>query len=182
MVPVSPILFTDTRPTIAFTVSPTRAGRIHHVTECDVRIVLDRLPTELYSRLRTVHFNDRSWGARILGYVTRRRCEISLCALPRRVGLSRFLLHRQSPGTFGAERGGQWSALSIRRFMLYEVLLHEIGHLQIANVEATDERRKFALETKAEGFAAYWRKQLWSQPFDHPDPVHNPPAVGELRR
>src|SRR5688500_4868074 len=179
MVPASPIRFADTGPAITFTVSPTRAGRIHYVTENDVRVVLDRLPPELFSRLRTVHFNDRSWGARILGYVTHSRREIFLCALPRRVSLSRFLLHRQSPRTFGAKRGGQWSALSIRRFMLYEVLLHEVGHLQIVNERSTVERRKFAMETKAEGFAVYWRKQLWSQPLDHPDPVHNPPIDGE---
>jgi serine/threonine protein kinase HipA of HipAB toxin-antitoxin module len=25
-----------------------------------------------------------------------------------------------------------------------------------------------------------WCNRLWSQPFDHPDPVHNPPSADEL--
>lgn len=25
-----------------------------------------------------------------------------------------------------------------------------------------------------------WCERLWSEPFDHPDPVHNPPGVAEL--
>ena len=39
-----------------------RADRVHHVTEEDVRVVVSRLPEELYGRLREVHFSDRSWG------------------------------------------------------------------------------------------------------------------------
>jgi tetratricopeptide (TPR) repeat protein len=41
-------------------------------------------------------------------------------------------------------------------------------------------RRKFAMETKAQEFAMTWCKRLWSEPFDHPNPVHNPPAPEEL--
>jgi hypothetical protein len=33
----------------------------------------------------------------------------------------------------------------------------------------------------AEEFAIEWCGRLWSEPFAHPDPVHNAPGVEELR-
>ncbi len=65
--------------------------------------------------------------------------------------------------------------------MLYDVFLHEIGHLQVIHPKASNPRRKFAHETKAEEFAEVWRKKMWSQPFDHPDPAHHPPSKEESR-
>jgi tetratricopeptide (TPR) repeat protein len=70
--------------------------------------------------------------------------------------------------------------MAVRRFMLYDVFLHELGHLQVVDEKATSVRRKFAMETKAQQFAMYWCKRLWSEPFDHPDPVHNPPTKEEM--
>jgi len=64
--------------------------------------------------------------------------------------------------------------------MLYEVLLHEIGHLQVILPKAKDPNRKFASESKAREFASFWRKELWSERYEHPDPVHNPPSREEL--
>ena len=145
-----------------------------------MRVVLSRLPEDAYSRLRGVHFNDRSRGARTLGYVNRGRREVALCALPRRMSLTRFLVKGQSPRAFGARRGAQWSQLAIRRFILYDVLLHEIGHLQVIDERAKTTRRRFAHETKAQEFAMYWCRRLWSGPIDHADPVHNPPGTEEL--
>jgi hypothetical protein len=60
--------------------------------------------------------------------------------------------------------------------MLYHVFLHELGHLQLVYENARSVRLKFAHEKLAEKFAVEWRKRLWSQPFFHPDPVHNPPC------
>ena len=37
-----------------------------------------------------------------------------------------------------------------------------------------------AMETKAEEFAAVWRKRLWADPFEHPDAAHRPPSEAEL--
>jgi len=76
---------------------------------------------------------------------------------------------------FGAVRGTQWPRLAVRRFLLYEVFLHELGHLQIVNPKAKTPRRRFASETLAQEFANHWRGILWAKPFDHPDSVHNPP-------
>ena len=146
-----------------------------------------RLPDTVWSRLRAVHFNDRSWGRRRLGYVNAGRCEIAICALPPRVSLTKFLdyprfrLHRshRSPRNFGAVRGRQWPELAVRRFTLYHVFLHELGHLQVVDSKAKRMRRKFAGETRAQEFADYWRTRLWLNRFDHRDPVHNPPSTEE---
>jgi hypothetical protein len=64
--------------------------------------------------------------------------------------------------------------------LLYDTLLHEIGHLQIVNEAARSLRRRFADERLAQEFADEWRERLWAQVFDHPDPVHNPPSQDEL--
>lgn len=164
--------------------------RRHYIDGRDVDVVLSRLPPEVWSRLRAVHFNDRGRGCRWLGYVNFGRREFAICALPPRVSLTRFLVRgtlssrllRQTPAEFGAAHGRQWPSLAIRRFMLYDVFLHELGHLQIVNPRANRMRRRFASETKAQEFANYWRRRLWSQPFHHDDPVHNPPSKLELAR
>ena len=138
----------------------------------DIDVLLSRLPTSLWERLRAVHFNDRGRGNRVAGYVNRGRREIALCALPANVSLGPYLI-RRSPRLFGAERGRQWSEVAVRRFMLYEVLLHELGHLQIVDSKANTIRRRFAGETKAQAFANYWRTRLWSERLDHADDAHN---------
>lgn len=108
------------------------------------------------------------------------RREITLCALPPRIGLTTALHKRQSAEEFGAERGQKWPRLAVRRFMLYYVFLHELGHLQLINKHAPSARRKFADETLAHAFAIDWRHKLWSESFQHIDPVHLPPAQLEI--
>jgi hypothetical protein len=166
-------------PQVKFSLSIPGADRIHYVSEEDVRIVLSRLPVELWTRLRRVHFNDRSRGARVLGYVNRGRREIALCALPPRVSLTRFLVRGQTPEQFGAARGKQWPTLAVRRFMLYDVFLHELGHLQLINKDTTSVRLKFAHEKLAQAFAIQWNQRLFLEPFVHPDLVHNTPTIQE---
>lgn len=166
--------------TIRFSDSPPKGDRIHHITADDVRVVLSRLPDEIHHRLRAVHFNDQSRGARTLGYVNRGRREIALCALPPRISLTRFLVKGQSPELWGARRGTQWPRLAVRRFMLYDTFLHELGHLQVVNENAKSVRRKFAMETLAKEFANHWRRELWKQDFEHPDPVHFPASQAEI--
>lgn len=166
---------------VRYPVSPPDGDRVHHVSPDDVRVVLSRLPEDAYDRLNVVHFNDQARGDRTLGYpTTRGRREVALCALPPRMSRTPFLTRRQSPREFGARRGAQWPTLAIRRFLLYDVLLHEIGHLQIIVPGHRNPNREFASESKAQEFADLWRRELWSRPFDHPDPVHNPPSADEL--
>ncbi len=164
-------------PQVKFSRCIPGADRIHYVNEEDVRIVLSRIPVELWQQLRAVHFNDRSRGARVLGYVNRERRDVALCALPPRVSLRGC---GQPPEQFGAKRGQKWPTIAVRRFMLYYVLLHELGHLQPVDKHARSVRLKFAKEKLAHAFAVRWRKRLWAEPFVHPDPVHNPPAVEEF--
>jgi tetratricopeptide (TPR) repeat protein len=165
---------------IAFSCHQPRGDRRHFVSEEDVRVVLERLPSWLSERLKAVHFDDRGRGRRCPGYVRQGRDEIALCALPPRVSLATFLRRSQSPGQFGALRGCQWPALAVRRFMLYDVFLHELGHLQVIDRKANSTRRRFASERRAQDFAEHWCRELWSQPCEHPDPVHGPPSPDEL--
>ena len=102
------------------------------------------------------------------------------CAFPPTVSGFTSRKWRCSPKTFGAMRGKQWPRLAVRRFFLFDVFLHELGHLQIVDPDAKTDRRRFASETLAQRFANQWRCKLWSEHFDHPDPVHNPPGSEEL--
>lgn len=63
--------------------------------------------------------------------------------------------------------------------MLYDVFLHELGHLQLINERSSSARLKYAHEKLAQSFAMEWCDRLWSNPFEHPDPVHNPPSPYE---
>ena len=112
-------------PKVTFTYSQVGCDRKHYLTEEDVRVVLSRLPAEAWNGLRKVHFNDKSRDARRLGYANPRSHEIAICALPPRVSMTAAMLRGQSPELFGAVRGRQWPELAVRRFLLYDVLLHE---------------------------------------------------------
>jgi hypothetical protein len=67
----------------------------------------------------------------------------------------------------------------VRRFLLYDTLLHELGHLQLVRPKGRTWDRRVASETLAEQFATLWRRRLYSEPFDHSDPVHNAPTEDE---
>jgi hypothetical protein len=161
---------------IKFSITIPGGDRRHYLTEEDVMVVLSRLPEETWRRLRAVHFNDHGGHFRVLGYVTRGSCEIAICALPPRMSLSAALAPGESCEQFGAKRGEKWPLLAIRRYLLYDVFLHELGHLQVVNARTKSERLRFAREKCAQEFADRWRKKLWSEHFDHPDPVHNAPV------
>lgn len=164
---------------IKYSYTRPREFRKHYIDADDVRVLLERLPEWTWSRLRAVHFNDESLGVRRLGYVDHGRREIAICALPPNVSLARHVV-RSSPRQFGAVRGMQWPERAARRFMLYDVLLRELGYLQVIDPKARSARRKFASRTKAREFAYRWRARLWSKPFEHPDPIHNRPTELEL--
>ena len=152
------------------------------VSYSDVDLVLKRLPDTVLKRLRDVFIRPWSLGVRQLGYVTKRgRRDIILCGtLPVRLSLGRFLTKPQRPMDFGAEPRCQWTPWAIRLFLLYDVLLHELGHLKIVNHKSKEYRRKFAYETIAQEFANYWRYELWSTSFTHKDPIQNPPCTEEI--
>jgi hypothetical protein len=154
---------------------------VRYVSEKDVRIVLERVPGHLRERLRDVFHTYRSGGVRYLGFVRRRgRRDINLCSvLPPRVSLGRFIVRGQSASEFGAPSRGQWPPWAVRRFLLYDTLLHELGHLQLVRPRASRWDRRYASETLAQQFADDLRRQLWAAPFEDPDPVHSPPKSDE---
>ena len=116
------------------------------------------------------------WGDRRLGYVRRGSDEIDFCALRRgsaSLASCGEASHLLSSGRFAAVSGpgspcvGSCSTTSCR---------HELGHIQVVDGKAKSTRRRFASETSTQEFAEHWCRELWSRPFDHPDPVHNPPT------
>ena len=155
---------------------------VRYISHDDLEIVKKRIPKEFCTRLRDVFIWSESYGVRELGFVTHRgRRDVNLSAfLPYRVSLRQFLCKGQSALEFGAPARGQWTPWAIRRFLLYDVFLHEIGHLQVVNSKTTNHRRKYASETLSQNFADDLRRKLWSSQFDHPDPIHNSPQSDEL--
>jgi hypothetical protein len=65
--------------------------------------------------------------------------------------------------------------------MLYDVLLHELGHLQVVDERRPSEKLRFAHEKLAQAFAQEWCRRLWSLPFVHHDLAHNPPRLEERK-
>jgi hypothetical protein len=153
-----------------------------YVTQADVQVVLGRIPEEVKTRLRDVVISNRSLGVRRLGSVrTYGRRDIDLYSvLPPRVSLRGYVDAGRPAAEFGAPRQGQWPPWAVRRFLLYDTLLHELGHLQLVRPKGRGYDRKFASETLARQFANDWRRELFSQPFEHRDPVHNAPTQAEL--
>ncbi len=171
-----------TMPRLRFSHTEPACDRVHYLTEDDVTVLIGRLPQECYQRLRVIHFNDAGRGARLLGYVTKNNQEIAICALPPRVSLTRFLHRGQFPEQFGAKRRTQWPKLAVRRFLLYDVFLHELGHLQLVDDKRGSEKLRFAREKMAQEFSGRWRKRLWSVVDETLEVEHNPPSVKELQQ
>ncbi|MBA3393117.1 MAG: DUF2750 domain-containing protein [Deltaproteobacteria bacterium] len=165
---------------------PKRATRmtkdlVRYIRSSEVDLVIQRVPEEFRTRIGET-FLRRTSDAKHLGSVTTRgRRDIDLATrLPVRVSLGRYLHGQQDPAEFGAPKVGQWPPWAVRRFLLYDVLLHEIGHLQIVDPKASRAERKFASETRAQEFADEIRRTLYSESFEHADPVHNAPTAAEL--
>ncbi len=152
-----------------------------YVDMVDVNTVLERLDPTLLARLGDVWLSVSSRGGRQLGYVTTRgRRDVTLCTiLPIRISMREIMRRGNRAAEFGAPERGQWPPWAVRRLMLYHVLLHEIGHLQIVRASSRIKRR-FAAEPLADEFAADLRGALYSTPFAHGDPVHNAPSDEEL--
>ena len=162
-------------PDIRYVIRPPRDNRVHHVTPDDLKVVLARLPPELYERLESVHLVDNGRRIRELGCVQPGHREIALSALPPCVSLNGFMFPGQQPAMYGASWDAAWPSTAIRRFLLYDVFLHEVGHLQIVPGKNGASRRRFADEVQAHEFALSWRDRFWAAPFDHPDDVHRAP-------
>lgn len=164
-------------------IKSTEPINVPYVTPDDISIVVARIPPEDRTRLRDVFISDRHHGMRRLGSVrTRGRRDIDLYAiLPPRVSLGRYMWRggRNAP-QYGAPARGQWPPWAVRRFLLYDTFIHELGHLQLVLPKSSNWQRKYAGETVAQDFSNRWRAKLWSKWYDHPDPVHNAPQADEM--
>jgi hypothetical protein len=63
-----------------------------------------------------------------------------------------------------------------RHYLTEEDVMVVLSRLPVVNEKTKSERMRFAREKFAQEFADRWRKKLWSEHFDHPDPVHNAPV------
>lgn len=155
---------------------------VTYVSREDIQTVVERIPEEKRTRLRDVFISDRHYGVQRLGSVRiRGRRDIDLYAvLPPRVSLGGYMYKGLRGLQFGAPSRGQWPPWAVRRFLLYNVLLHELGHLQLVLPKSTNWKRKYASEKLAQDFADEWRAELWSKRYAHADPIHNRPEKDEL--
>lgn len=153
---------------------------VRFVNDDDICAVLRRLPAEPKSRLGRVRLRS-SAATRVLGYVTARgRRDIVLaCRLPPRVSLRQFMYGGHFAVDYGAPNRGQWPPWAVKRYLLFGVLLHELGHLQAVKPDV-GQKRGFAGETKADEFALKWRDALWAKGCDERDPAYHAPSEGEI--
>jgi hypothetical protein len=154
---------------------------VKYLTSRDIAIVMGRVPVEFKTHIGDVLQRRSSDGKHLGSARPGGTGDITICSmLPVRVSLGRYSYPGQSPAEFGAPKLGQWPPWAVRRFLLYDVLLHEIGHLQIVGKGAWVNRRNFAKETRAREFADELRRTLFSEPFQHSDPIHNAPTNAEM--
>ncbi len=142
-----------------------------YVEEADIQAILPRLPEETWGHLRRVRFRDGAdAGGRLGDVVTGPEPEIVLHAQAYRVSLAPYVGRGETPETYGAVGGCRWPVLAIRRFLLYNVLLSQLGRLQRGEAGTNDRT-----------FAEHWRGELWSRQSDDFDPVHHAPTEKESR-
>jgi len=154
---------------------------VRFIDQHDVEAVLDQLPAAEKSRLGQVIFRS-SAATRTLGYVTDRgRRDIVLASrLPPRVSLRGYMYAGHRAIDYGAPARGQWPPWAVRRYLLFGVLLHELGHLQQVSTNQPGALGGYASETKADEFSLRWRDALWAAGSPTPDPAHHPPCRGEI--
>lgn len=148
----------------------------------DILVLLNRLPLEEYEHLKSVTFKTCR-GRNVYGKVYHKRSAgIIICDQSARTSVRVKEAKRGSIEEFGALNNIKWPTLAIRRFMLYDVFLHELKHTQLLRNSKKRIVDKIPLEKQAEEYAEYWRGELYQHHFDHPDPVHNLPSEIEKER
>ncbi|MEN0049701.1 MAG: hypothetical protein AAF806_21755 [Bacteroidota bacterium] len=148
----------------------------------DVLVLLNRLPLEEYEHLKSVTFKTCRGGNAYGRVYHKRSAGIIICDQSARTSIRVTEAKRGSLEEFGALNNMKWPTLAIRRFMLYDVFLHELKHTQLLKNGKKRIVDKIPLEKQAEEYAEYWRGELYQQHFDHPDPVHNLPSEAEKER
>jgi hypothetical protein len=147
--------------------NPSR-GFYHPCTTEEYVEVLSQLPEDLTGNLRAIILRRTSKRDLQLGVEARRRY---LCVLLNSFPVSRRLMFGRKPPTelsvshykpwctsWRTAEGKwflEWSEAEIRRYYLYHLFLHELGHINQPNFHALKRREDFA-----EGFALEWARKL----------------------
>ena len=106
--------------------------------------------------------------------------EIGLCALPPRLVSPRSCGGASRPLGFGAVRGCQWPHSPCAGSCFTTCFCTSSVTFKSSNDAAKSRRRTVCQRYPCQDFAEHWCRELWSQPFDHPDPVHRPPSPEEI--
>ena len=142
-----------------------------YVEETEIEALLAQLPEETRRDLHRVRFkNGVDTGGRLGDIASDPDPEIVIYAQAYRVSLTPYLGRDETPETYGAVDGCRWPVLAIKRFVLYNVLLTQLGRLQVGASGASGEQ-----------FAGHWRRELWSREPDDSDAVHRAPTEKEAR-
>ncbi len=149
--------------------NPSKAY-LHPATPAQVQEVIDRLTSNLTERIKVVVLRRLSkYDERNLIEARKKYSCIILNAFPRDLRMAwsgkpeRSVFNHMSPWCDRwTESDGQWilqwAAEEIRRYYLYHLLLHEIGHF---NGWFPSSKRR---EDFAEGFALEWARKLGQLP------------------
>ena len=139
----------------------------HPCTRSEVFAVLDRLPKSLTSTIRTIVLRRSSQDHEMRGIEAFKGFQcIVLNAFPKDLTMNwngrptkASIQHYKPWCNRWEEHTGQsilrWQRDEIKRYYLYHLLLHEIGHFNDAHHRPTSRREAFA-----EGFALHWAKKL----------------------
>ena len=101
-----------------------------YIEETEIEALLSHLPDATWQDLHRVRFkNGADTGGRLGDVATHPDSEIVIFAQAYRVSLTPYLGRDETPETYGAVDGSRWPVLAIKRFMLYNVLLAQLGRL-----------------------------------------------------
>lgn len=142
---------------------PQGPGQKLSIREDDVKLVLERLPQETFSRFQVIHFSDPSRDLRWIGYINQEKAEIAISLLPPGVRRIRFVMRVGGGPT--SRRFARRTNARKRRDLLFDVLVDDIGHLQIMDEQAADGVRVRSYEPARRAHTDYWRLRLWSFNF-----------------
>jgi|GEM_PF-4884861 len=148
----------------------------------DILVLLNRLPLKEYEHLRSVTFKTCKGGNAFGRVYSKRITGIIICDIASRISISHPKPTKDCLFEYGAIQSLKWPTIAVRRFMLYDVFLHELRHTQIIHPEKKETRYKIPKERLAHEYADYWRGELYQEKFDHPDPVHNLPSEEEKEK
>lgn len=137
---------------------PQGPGEQLTIREDDVKLVLEKLPADSWSRFQVVHYHDAERGIRWIGYVNREKRQIAISPLPSGVRRIRFVV---GGGTKAPQSKLPKRRARIQNDMLFDVFVDDVGRLQIID-EKKLRVRAHPFDAPAIPYTDYWRLKLWT--------------------